>query len=308
MIEAIVGLPGSGKTLWAVHRLIKAKKQGRHALANFHSRTGMWDFGLWADIAEAGNCLAVIDEAHMWFSARNWSKTNQLELSYFQQHRKEGVDLCWIAQHENRVDVAIRELTAFIYRVRKMGRFCWISKTTPDEPRKPLKRSLWLIDQGLFQHYFTEERIGERDGTGYKFGGGAAYATQERGSAALLDTYRLAPNRFRIEFPGGIVRYMDASHAGLGLMVGRALASWTAFGLDKEAESIVTPLYVGPGGIQELTSGGEIIANGVQGNVFEDAKQYVAGWLRELKPKPDLKLIDMSNEPGERRKIGIRIV
>src|SRR4051812_30452061 len=93
MIEAIVGLPGSGKTLWAVHRLLQAKKRGRHALANFLSRTGSWDFGLWADIAEAGNCLAVIDEAHMWFSARTWTKTNQLELSYFQQHRKEGVDL-----------------------------------------------------------------------------------------------------------------------------------------------------------------------------------------------------------------------
>ncbi|HVT12354.1 MAG TPA: hypothetical protein VHE55_08805 [Fimbriimonadaceae bacterium] len=69
----------------------------------------------------------------------------------------------------------------------------------------------------------------------------------------------------------------------------------------------MTPLYVGPRGIQELTSGGEIVANGVQGNVFEEAKGYVAGWLREFKAKPDLKLIDISRETGERRKIGIRI-
>lgn len=281
MIEAVVGLPGSGKTLWATNRLIQAKRRGRDTIANFHSRTGMWEFGLWLDIVNRGNCLAVIDEAHMWFSARSWGKTQQAELSYFQQHRKEGIDLLWIAQHQDRVDVAVREVTAFIWKVRKLGPFCWITKTTPEEPKRPLKRILWKIDPGIFNHYFTEERIGFRDGEGYRLGGGAAYA-QRRGGVELIDPYHLSPNTFRIEWPTGQIQHIAANSPTVGLVVGRALASWQLFGSAKEAEDFVTPLYVVGGRVQELTTGGEIVVSGVKSDVFTDAKSYMAGWLRAL--------------------------
>lgn len=261
MIEAYVGLPGSGKTLHAVKRLIEAKAAGRKTLANFHSQTGSWDFALWQDIAEAGNCLAVIDEAHMWFSARTWTKTNQLELSVFQQHRKEGVDLIWIAQHEARVDVAIREVTAFIWKHRKLGGFCAATQVTPDEPRKPLKRSFFKLGNHLFRHYFTEERIGFRDGEGYGFGGGEAFR-RSAGSPTLDSSLHLRPNLFRIETPEG-AHWVKADRPNLAELVGLTLAGWSALGVPKDVEQIVSAFYRGSDGKLHELKDGELLPIGV---------------------------------------------
>ncbi len=260
MIEAYVGLPGSGKTLHAVKRLLEAKKADRLTLANFHSQTGMWDFALWRDIAEAGNCLAVIDEAHMWFSARHWTKTQQLELSVFQQHRKEGIDLVWIAQHEARVDVAIREVTAFVWRHRRIGQFVIATQVAPEDPRKPIRRRVFKISPALFSHYFTEERIGLRDGEGYGFGGAEAY---RRGAGAphLDSQYRLRPNYFRVETPTG-AEWIPAEDPHLGYRVGLTLVGWSSLGVPREAEAIVTPFYRGADGRFHELQDGELLPIG----------------------------------------------
>ncbi|MBN9503118.1 MAG: hypothetical protein BGO01_07875 [Armatimonadetes bacterium 55-13] len=288
MIEAHVGLPGSGKSLHAVRRLLAAKADGRRTLANFHSQTGMWDFALWADMVEAGNCLAVIDEAHMWFSARSWTKTNQAELSVFQQHRKEGMDVVWIAQHEGRVDVAVRELTAFIWRHKKLGRFCIASRVTPDEPKKVLQRRIIRIGPSLAQHYFTEERIGFKDGEGYKFGGGKAYARKGGSVPTLDENYRLAPNFFRLEFPGHI-RYLPADAPGLAHVVALALREWRELGGQVEAVNIAVPLYRGSDGhFHELSVDGELIPNQAQKDIFEAAKELLATLPGTLSGTPSL--------------------
>ncbi len=268
MIEAYVGLPGSGKTLHAVKRLLEAKAQKRKTLANFHSQTGSWDFALWRDIAEAGNCLAVIDEAHMWFSARTWTKTQQLELSVFQQHRKEGVDLVWIAQHEARVDVAIREVTAYIWKHRRFGRFVVATQVTPDEPRKPLKRKVFPITPRLFSHYFTEERIGLRDGEGYGFGGGEAFRG-DAGAPGLDSSYHLRPNLFRIENPTGS-QWVPATRPYLAELVGLTLAGWAALGVPKEAEQIVRAFYRGQDGRVHELRNGELLPHGVDRDAWTE--------------------------------------
>jgi len=260
MIEAHVGLPGSGKSLHGVARLLKEKSKGRQTLANFHSQTGKWEFALWADMAEAGNCFVVIDEAHMWFSARTWTKTQQGELSVFQQHRKEGIDLVWIAQHESRVDVAVRELTAFIWRHKKMGQFVIASQVTPEEPKKILKRKVVRISPYLYQHYFTEERIGFRDGEGYKFGGGTAYRRAAAGPGPELDeAYRLKPNFFRIEFPDRVV-YHPADAPLLADLVSCALNEWARSEAPRGAGDLVRGIYRSSDGrMHELDHGGAVL-------------------------------------------------
>jgi len=258
MIEAHVGLPGAGKTLHAVARLLEAKREKRPTIANFHSRTGSWNFGLWADIAEAGNCLAVIDEAHMWFSARTWTKTQQLELAVFQQSRKEGLDLIWIAQHEARVDVAIREVTAFIWRHRMFGNYIVCSKVSPDEPKVVLGRKILRLSPDLHRHYFTEERIGTRDGEGYAMGGGDAY---RRGAAAPLlgGDLRLMPNYYRVEGPNW-VRWMRYDQLFLREEILRAVEEWARAGRPKSSDVCAIGFYrAADGTLQELTGGGEIV-------------------------------------------------
>jgi hypothetical protein len=253
MIEGIVGLPGSGKTLYAVRRLLKAHQRKRMTIANIHSRTGAWEFGLWNDISSAGNCLAVIDEAHMWFSARNWTKTAQLELAVFQQSRKEGIDLLWVAQHEARVDVAIREVTAYYWRCRHFGRLCVASKVTPDDAHKVIGREFFLLGDHLTRHYYTEERIGDRDGVGYGFGGSLAYRRDGKGAPELLPGAELKANYYRVEGP----LWTTWTEGGVDLIraIAAAVKGWRIAGEVRRPEEVVRTFFRDGGKIVDLEGG-----------------------------------------------------
>lgn len=163
-------MPGGGKTLFAVHKLLEARSARRRTVANFHSTRGLWEYALWDKMVEADNCLCVIDEAHMWFSARTWNKQSQADLAVFQQHRKNGLDLVWIAQHENRVDVAIREVTAWVWRVNRVGPMIWARRCSLDEKDKVFERKVIPIRKELFGCYDTFEIIGDREGNGARPG------------------------------------------------------------------------------------------------------------------------------------------
>ncbi len=233
MIEAHVGLPGSGKSIHAVRKLLAAKAAKRRALANFHSRTGSWEFGLWADITDATNCLVVIDEAHMWFSAREWTKTHQAELSYFQQSRKEGLDLIWVAQHQKRVDTAINELTAYIWDHRRIGGWIVARQYPADDLKRSIGRAVFRLDPRLHRHYWSEERIGFRDGSGYGFGASAGscptcFASNTHWAASRGSRHGLGPisRRWsRLAFgrgsrPGNLGRCTRWSRSGIGRSMG----------------------------------------------------------------------------------------
>jgi hypothetical protein len=254
---------------------------------------------LWDEMAEAGNCLAVIDEAHMWFSARQWTKTEQAQLAVFQQHRKEGVDLVWVAQHEARVDVAIRELTAFIWRHRRIGRFVLATKVTPDEPKKPVGRQVVPIRRGIFQHYFSEERIGFRDGEGYAFGGGAQFRRQPGLGPSLDEHHRLRANYYRVEFPGS-VRYLRADAPFVAEVVGSSLLEWAGCGVPRGAESICRPLYRGVDGrFHELDLEGAFVANAVELELYEQAHELAKTLIRSARgvfsPRPNLETAGRSS-------------
>lgn len=179
LIEGIVGLPGQGKTLFAVWMLLQARAKRRRAVANFHSTRDLWEYGLWADMVEQDNCLCVIDEAHMWFSARTWANQKQADLAVFQQHRKNGLDLVWIAQHENRVDVAIREVTAWVWRVNRVGPMIWCRRCSLDERDKVFERKIIRIHPDLYSTYDTFEVIGDRAGVGARAGKAVRPDTRE---------------------------------------------------------------------------------------------------------------------------------
>ena len=157
MIEGIVGLPGSGKTLLACRMIEKARKEGKRCFANFSSPDGRWERVVWDEIVKLDNCFVLLDEAHMWFPSRDWNKQTQDVLGIFQQHRKLGMDLVWIAQHENRIDVALRELTAYLHWCRKIGPFI-IQLTHEACGKNKTKTQVWLASD-YYGDYWTEERV-----------------------------------------------------------------------------------------------------------------------------------------------------
>lgn len=166
MIEGVVGLPGSGKTIFLVHRLLEARRAGRRTIANFSSADcpPRWERLPWQSITWVEDAFVAIDEAHMWFPARSWDKTTQKELGYFQQHRKAGLDLIWSAQDFSRVDVALRELTAFAWSCQKVGPFVILRKFELSSQQRgmSLKREI-LFAPLIYPRYFTEERVLLRD-------------------------------------------------------------------------------------------------------------------------------------------------
>jgi len=162
MIEGIVGLPGYGKTLFLVKRLIEAKGAGRTVYANFSSRKGRWDRLGWKSLIDHEDCVIGIDEAHMWFPARGYQNTTQNELGYFQQHRKAGVDLLWTAQNVARVDVALRELTAFFWKVDKLGDYIVARRYDDINFTSASKRIIFSAER-YYPEYWTVERVLSRD-------------------------------------------------------------------------------------------------------------------------------------------------
>jgi len=159
MIECAVGAPGAGKSVFAVGRMIRSLNHGRTVYSNLYPRwPDTWRWGNWDTMREAGEGFYVVDEAQVWFGSRDFAK-NTSELHNWQQSRKRGADLLWIAQHENRVDVAIRELTSILWRPRIIGPVL----IARGETLEGLKMGLdFFMHRKFFGAYHTDQVIGGR--------------------------------------------------------------------------------------------------------------------------------------------------
>ncbi|WP_456411513.1 zonular occludens toxin domain-containing protein, partial [Oceanithermus sp.] len=115
MIEAYVGVPGSGKSYMLVFRGLQALAKGKRVYANFgflrdnvyiylrrRYRLSHRDSVLAADSIEeirdykallnVFDGLLLFDEAHMWFNSREYRLFPTEVLGFWSQHRKVGVD------------------------------------------------------------------------------------------------------------------------------------------------------------------------------------------------------------------------
>lgn len=205
-IHAITGLPGQGKTLAGVHLLRRAK--GRRRISNLFPRSGEWEFQLWDDIKQAGHAMVLIDEAHMWFGSREWDRRDQSELAAWQQHRKNGLDLYYTVQDINRIDKAVRELTAYMHLVKKFGNMILMTTYFPEDiiggkKGKPFKRSLLRLTPGDYACYWTEQIVGFPDGKGFDLGRLAR--RPERAPTYVQRKGRLAGPELRYVVPSTVV-------------------------------------------------------------------------------------------------------
>lgn len=113
MIEGYIGRPGSGKSYTLTARAIEFAKRGRQVFANYPiDHENCWTFTP-EQLLDLPPGVIVIDEAHLWFPARMSLKLPPSWLAMLSQTRKNGWDLLWCAQHENRVDRVIRDITSW---------------------------------------------------------------------------------------------------------------------------------------------------------------------------------------------------
>lgn len=125
MIGLITGLPGNGKTLWALNFIkAKAEKEGRPV---YYS--GIADLMLpWTEIDGEKwmecppNSIIVIDECQRIYRPRSHGSNVPPHVSELETHRHKGVDIFLITQHPMLVDSNVRRLVGLHFHcVRKFG-------------------------------------------------------------------------------------------------------------------------------------------------------------------------------------------
>lgn len=153
MVEGVVGLMGEGKTYFTTLRALEALKDGKRVVANYAIHGGTvcntWDDLLDATIPEIVDgkpkkmdTLCIIDEANLWCPSRFWAKLDPRLLYAWSQSRKFGLDILWTAQHEARVDTALREITYQIWLSRRFRSYFWYRAYIPEQLRKEKRKRL----------------------------------------------------------------------------------------------------------------------------------------------------------------------
>jgi zona occludens toxin len=169
MINLITGLPGNGKTLYALWMVkLWAEKDQRPV---FYS--GIADLKLpWTEI-EADkwyecppNAIVVIDECQRVFRPRTMTKEVPRYVSELETHRHKGIDLVLITQHPALADAALRRLTGkHLHVVRKWGTQ---SATVHEWPavkdncdknpgRKDSIKHSWKYPKAVYDYYKSAE-------------------------------------------------------------------------------------------------------------------------------------------------------
>lgn len=144
-----VGRPGSGKTLALCKAMIGRMRQGIPVYSNVPitdpvsgRRSGV--FSSWTHLRQLTdrglrNFTASVDEGNVLASSRKALKVPIWLLSWWAQRRHYGAEVWITAQHENRVDVVLRETVDLIVvceRVRWLPKWVPLFKETPCYPEE----------------------------------------------------------------------------------------------------------------------------------------------------------------------------
>lgn len=194
MIYAVCGTPGSYKSAYTLEKfVIPALVSGRAVFTNiedlspFHIATfydlnplevdqnlhilgRVWDDdGNWHEDRDKvrrfheelpNNCLVVIDEAQNYFSSRDFKEGFSSDLiPFLTKHRHLGIDIIWITQSLESVDITFRRNTHGTYALRRLenlgmknSSFVYVFDRA-DLEKKQLTRSRYSPDPHVFQCY-----------------------------------------------------------------------------------------------------------------------------------------------------------
>lgn len=236
MVEGYVGRPGTGKTALCTWRAWHAKRAGKPVYANvplIDTRVKRprryWGFGprlqavpvdpdgygkMWADgmlkdlreVLALDNALVLLDEVHMWLPSTEWTSLPFEVRRYLAQQRKRGIDIWWTAQANARVLNVVRELTACLHQLRRLGPVIICDAEDP-ESKESYGRTYHLIGRHVWDLYNTEYEVGSADGEQEgRIGLNLRYEKQ-RQALAREDAKAQGRRVYRIEHPDGWVSY-----------------------------------------------------------------------------------------------------
>lgn len=165
MVEGFCGLPGAGKTYWISKLGLEAIKKGRKVYANF-SLKGAEYYSDLRDLFEIRNGLILVDEINLLCPSRWWDRLPPHLAYFWSQTRKQQLDIYWTAQHPDRVDKIVREISNWIWLIRKLPFNCrFLEQYLPEQVNKVKKVNfgfkVFYINKGVYSRYNTYERVEE---------------------------------------------------------------------------------------------------------------------------------------------------
>ena len=163
MIYLYMGVPGSGKSLYACGQILDALSLGKLVITNFpvsfnhiHGKFFQWFYGrgtvcccsndqltpsfllhaseyyFSGSAVREGRILLVIDECSLIFNPREWNRPDRKEwLSWFSQHRKYGFDVILICQTGMQLDKQLRPIIESRCTFKKISSFLPFSFSFP---------------------------------------------------------------------------------------------------------------------------------------------------------------------------------
>ncbi len=154
MVYLICGQKGTGKTLFTISFLMKHKKRYEHIFSNFPVKfCEKVDHIEWVKYKFPKNSAILIDEAQLYFNSREFAKLTKngvgMELlDYLTMCRHYDVDIFFITQSSNRIDLQIRELSDYVFYLKKTFKIPFIN-------RPFLTYGLQFIDIMEFEKYMN---------------------------------------------------------------------------------------------------------------------------------------------------------
>jgi hypothetical protein len=163
MVEGFVGLPGLGKTYYLSALGLKAMKKGRKVYANYKLDGAIYYDDL-VNVFDVKEGVILVDEINLICPSRWWHKF-PIHLAYWwSQTRKNQLDVYWTAQHQRRVDRIVKEITNFIWVIRKLPfgfRIiqCYLPEQVNRRKAEVFSSHFFRISKKTWSHFNTYERI-----------------------------------------------------------------------------------------------------------------------------------------------------
>ncbi|MDR3001465.1 MAG: zonular occludens toxin domain-containing protein [Fibromonadaceae bacterium] len=205
-ITLISGLPGTGKTLSAIKRfLLPALSQKRKVYTNIDGinylkigiylervtktqielcdlekilvHTEKFSTKMLIDGVDS-NSMVIIDEAQVFWNNRDYnSEENKSLLPFLQKHRHYGLDIIFLTQNIDQLDIGIRRLCQVHYRLNRLSNLGFDKsikvKVFPDamgsEQFKPLATLIWKIDREIFSFYDSYQGAETKEAKGNNY-------------------------------------------------------------------------------------------------------------------------------------------
>lgn len=221
MIRAYIGGLGSGKSYSMVVDAVKNFRSRQPQvfcnMAGLKCPEAIYIEAL-NDLPWVASGLCLLDEMGIFMSSRAWQKTPLEVLQAFALGRKNGLDMYWSAHTMERVDAAVREITAEIVHCKRVGNVVLQTYLNPGD-MKPDRRKIVRLDSRYFYLYDTLERISLKGGT---MGSGPQAIPLSRVAKRRLDAERTAREKKARDNSYPLLR---RNHLGYTVLVREARAA-----------------------------------------------------------------------------------